>query len=332
MPFWSRNRSVKSTRLLYATDVHGSEPTYRKFINAGKIYDVDVLILGGDLTGKLLVPIVDLGNQRYTATLQSRRVELEGTEELTAFQDRLAKLGFYDSVVTSSQYQELRDDPDRVNTIFQEQAAQRLRSWVRLAEERLADTEIRCYVTGGNDDDPEILEVLEQESRDRVVPCEGKLVELTEEGHVMASLGYSNPTPWDTPREADEERMAELIQDAISGLENFSMAVFNFHAPPVDSALDTCPKLDPSTDPPTVITAGGEPVMFGAGSSAVREAIERYQPLLSLHGHIHESRGKVMIGRTTAVNPGSEYGEAILRGALVTLDGANVQSVQMTSG
>ncbi len=332
MPFWSRARPSKRTRILYATDVHGSEPTFRKFINAAQIYEVDVLVLGGDLTGKLLVPILDLGDDRYTATVQSRTTQLEGDEELSAFRARLAKLGFYDEIVTRSEYEELHDEPHAVDAIFLRQAVSRLKEWVRLAEKRLKGTDIRCYVTGGNDDDPQVLRVLDEEARDRVVPCEGKLVQLDEEGHVMASLGYSNPTPWDTPREADEEQMAELIQQAINGLEDFSRAVFNFHAPPVDSTLDTCPKLDASTDPPTVITAGGEPVMFGAGSRAVRDAIERWQPLVSLHGHIHESRGMVKIGRTTAVNPGSEYGEAILRGAIITLSGQEVESVQMTSG
>jgi Icc-related predicted phosphoesterase len=90
--------------------------------------------------------------------------------------------------------------------------------------------------------------------------------------------------------------------------------------------------LDASTDPPTVITSGGEPVMFGAGSQVVRDAIQKYQPLLSLHGHIHESRGVIKIGRTTAVNPGSEYGEGILRGAIVNLEGDRVKSAQLTSG
>lgn len=332
MPFWSKKRSSKRTRLLFSTDVHGSEPTFRKFINAGKIYDVDVLVLGGDLTGKLLVPIIDLGNNKYKATVQSRTEQLEGDEELEAFRTRLAKLGFYDSIVTPSEYEQLRDEPGAVDAVFLEKAVERLRHWIRLAEERLGDTDIRCYVTGGNDDDPEVLDVIDEESHDRVIPCEEKLVQLDDEGHVMASLGHSNPTPWNTPREADEAEMTELIQRAIEGLDDFSRAVFNFHAPPIDSTLDTCPKLDPSTDPPTVITAGGEPVMFGAGSKAVREAIERYQPLLSLHGHIHESRGRVNIGRTTAVNPGSEYGEAILRGAIITLEGDEVRSVQMTSG
>jgi Icc-related predicted phosphoesterase len=213
-----------------------------------------------------------------------------------------------------------------------QKAQERLVSWMRLAEERLSGTAIRCYVTGGNDDFPEVLEAVQAEARDRVVACEEKFVTLDDEGHTMISLGYSNPTPWKTPREIEETELARHIENAFQGIADCSRLVFNMHVPPVDSTLDTCPLLDTSTDPPTIVTSGGEPVMFGAGSPVVKEAILRYQPLLSLHGHIHESRGVVKIGRTTAANPGSEYGEGILRGILVTLAGDQVESTQMTSG
>jgi Icc-related predicted phosphoesterase len=100
----------------------------------------------------------------------------------------------------------------------------------------------------------------------------------------------------------------------------------------VDSTLDTCPMLDWSTSPPTQIVKGGQAVMHGAGSKAVRRAIETHQPLLSLHGHIHESAGVVKIGRTTSVNPGSEYGEGVLRGCLLTLARDEVKNYQLTAG
>jgi Icc-related predicted phosphoesterase len=331
MPFWTKKTAAKRFRLFFATDVHGSEPTFRKFINAGKAYGVDALILGGDITGKLMIPIIDLGNQTYRATLQSS-VRTYTAAELPDFQSKLAKLGFYSAVMSEQEYQSLAADPAAVHRLFLEKARERLAAWMRLAEERLAGTPIRCYVTGGNDDDPEVIEVIQREARDRVVACEEKIVTLDDEGHSMVSLGYSNPTPWKTPREIEEAELAQHIEKAFSGLTDCSRLVFNMHVPPVDSTLDTCPQLDTSTDPPTVVTSGGEPVMFGAGSQVVKDAILRYQPLLSLHGHIHESRGAVKLGRTTAINPGSEYGEGILRGVIVALAGDQVESTQMTSG
>jgi Icc-related predicted phosphoesterase len=331
MPFWSKKKNAHRFRLFFATDVHGSEPTFRKFINVGKFYGVDALILGGDITGKLMIPIIDLGNNHYRATLQSHLHNLSN-EELPDFNARLGKLGFYSSVMSEQEYAHLVDDPTAVNQLYIQKAKERLAAWIRLAEERLSGSGILCYVTGGNDDPPEVLEVLNQEAKEQVIACEEKMVALDDEGHTMISLGYSNPTPWKTPREIEESELSRRIADAFRGIDSFERVVFNMHVPPVDSTLDLCPTLDTSTDPPKVITSGGEPVMFGAGSQAVREAIERHQPLLSLHGHIHESRNVTKIGRTTAVNPGSEYGEGILRGIIVSITGNSVESTQMTSG
>ena len=313
MPFWSKSNNAERFRLFFATDVHGSEPTFRKFINAGKFYDVDVLLLGGDITGKMLIPIIALGNNNYRATLQSKLFNLR-KDDLPEFMSRLAKLGFYSSEMSEREYVELTENPDQINRLYLEKANERLVSWIQWAEEKLDGTNLRCFVTGGNDDAKEIVETLNQEAKNRIVACEERLVNLNDEGLTMVSLGYSNPTPWKTPREIEEDELAQRIKTAFQGLDNYENVVFNVHAPPLDSTLDTCPKLDTSTDPPTVITSGGEPVFFGAGSQAVRDAIEQYQPLLSLHGHIHESRNVIKIGRTTSVNPGSEYGEGVLRG------------------
>jgi uncharacterized protein len=331
MPFWSKSNPAKRFRLFFATDIHGSEPTFRKFINAGKFYNVDVLVLGGDITGKMLVPIIALGNNTFRATLQSHLYNLK-KDDLQEFMIRLAKLGFYSSEMSEQEYQELAADPERINGLYLEKANERLVAWIKWAEEKLAGTNLKCYVTGGNDDAKEVVDTLNQEAKERVIACEEKLITLNDEGHQMVSLGYSNPTPWKTPREIEEPELVRHITKAFQGIEDFSKIIFNMHVPPVDSTLDTCPQLDVSTDPPTVITDGGEPVLFGAGSQAVRDAIERYQPLLSLHGHIHESRNVTKIGRTTAVNPGSEYGEGVLRGIIVSIAGDKVESTQMTSG
>jgi uncharacterized protein len=331
MPFWSKKSSARRFRLFFATDIHGSEPTFRKFINAGKFYNVDVLVLGGDITGKMLIPIITLGNNTYRATLQSKLYNLQ-KDDLPDFENRLAKLGFYSSEMSEQEYAELTGNPEMVNRLYLEKASERLVSWIGWAEEKLAGTNLRCYVTGGNDDAREVVDTLNREAKDRLMACEEKLVTVSDEGHTMVSLGYSNPTPWKTPREIEEPDLVQRINTAFRGVDACEKVIFNMHVPPLDSTLDTCPQLDTSTDPPTVITSGGEPVLFGAGSQAVRDAIERYQPLLSLHGHIHESRNVTKIGRTTAVNPGSEYGEGVLRGIIVSIAGDKVESTQMTSG
>src|SRR5262249_2079815 len=152
-----------------------------------------------------------------------------------------------------------------------------------------------------------------------VVDHDGVAVTLGN-GYTLAGLGYANLTPWDCPRDLPDPELAIKIESLMSEVADPERCVLSVHVPPLDSQLDLCPKLHGSQYPPRVITsAGGQPVMHGAGSAAVRAAIETYQPALSLHGHIHESRGATRIGRTLAVNPGSEYSEGILRGVLVTL-------------
>jgi Icc-related predicted phosphoesterase len=332
MPLFGKKATGKTTKLFFVTDVHGSQSTFRKFVNAGKFYEVDVLVLGGDIAGKMVVPILDLGGGRFRATIQSITHELDGADEVAEFEKRAAKLGSYTAVVTSDEYKELAADPTRVDALYHRLATERMRQWIDFAEERLAGTGIRCYITGGNDDSPDILAPLIEHDGPSVVDCEEKKVVIDDDEHVMLSSGLSNPTPWDTPREVPDDELARHIEGIVAGVDDFSRVIFNFHAPPKDSTLDTAAELDWTTDPPKVITSGGTPVMYGAGSAAVRAAIEKYRPLLSLHGHIHESRGQTSIGRTVAVNPGSEYGEGVLRGAIVTLAGDTVDNVQLTSG
>jgi Icc-related predicted phosphoesterase len=331
MPLFSRKPKKKLTRLFYATDLHGSERTYRKFINAGKFYEANVLVMGGDITGKLLIPIIKEGNGNYRATLQGRTEHLTTEAELNNLLERLGTLGFYHKVMEEDEFRQVQSDPGAIDALFRELARQKLASWVDLAETRLAGTGIKCFVTGGNDDDPGVLEALHREGAQAFFACEGELAYVDEE-HTMISIGFSTPTPWKTPREISDERLGKEIDKMVTKVPDLRTCIFNFHDPPVDSTLDTCPMLDWNTDPPTPIVKAGQIVMHAAGSHSVRRAIEQYQPMLGLHGHIHESQSVARIGRTTCVNPGSEYGEGVLRGCLINFAAGEVESYQMTSG
>jgi Icc-related predicted phosphoesterase len=321
----------EATRLFYATDIHGSEVTFRKFVNAGKFYEVDALVYGGDLMGKLLVPIVRDAGGTWRASLHGTNRHLTSPEELKEFRERLDTLGFYPYECDPDEYATYEGNQDAIDALFDKLAKARLAEWVELAEERLAGTDVRCYLCGGNDDTDEVLTALEEMPQERVVACENRVVPLDEE-HVMATVGYSTPTPWDTPRERSEEEIGEAIDKVVAEIDDPSRAVFNFHAPPLDSGLDTCMKLDASVWPPKPIIQNGQPVYYGGGSRAVTGALERYQPVVGLHGHIHESRGITRFGRTPAVNPGSEYGEGVLRGVIVAIRDGQVVGQQFTSG
>lgn len=331
MKFFQKKPPKKLTRLFFATDLHGSQRTFRKFVNAGKFYEANVIIMGGDILGKIAVPIIHEGNGHYRATLQGRTERVETEAELKNLLDKIGILGFYSKVMEADEFQVIQSDPAAIDALFHQLARERLEEWVELAETRLAGTGIKCFVTGGNDDYPDVLEALQRPDAQSIFGCEGQVVQVDDE-HTMISMGFSGPTPWRTPREVPDEELGVMIEQMIGRVAHMSHCIFNFHDPPVDSTLDTCPMLDWNTDPPSQIVRGGQLVLFGAGSASVRRAIETHQPLLGLHGHIHESPGVIKIGRTTCINPGSEYGEGILRGCLVTLSNGKVEGYQMTTG
>lgn len=331
MRFLGRSSGSKATTVFYATDVHGSERTWRKFLNAAAFYKADVLVMGGDVMGKLTIPVIREAGGTHRATIHGRVERLETDAEVAAARNRIADLGFYDTLVDEDEYLAIRADAGAVEGLWQRLAGERLERWIAMAEDRLGPAGIRCYVSGGNDDLTEVMTGLPASGTRSFVGCEGRVVPLGEDLH-MISLPYVNPTPWHTPREAPEAQLAEMIEELVAGLPDPSRAIFNFHAPPVESTLDTCPMLDASTDPPSQVVRGGQPVMHGAGSTAVRAALERHQPLLGLHGHIHESQSAARLGRTLCINPGSEYGEGVLRGCLVTIADGAVKGYQMTTG
>lgn len=331
MSLFAKKPAKKATTLFYATDLHGSERTFRKFINAGKFYNAQVLVMGGDIIGKMAIPIIEEANGRYRATLQGNVEQIESEEQLKGLLERIGTLGFYAQVMEEDEFRSLQADQTRVDALFHGLARQRLEAWIDLAETRLAGTGIKCYVTGGNDDYPDVLSVIQRDSADSFIGCEGKVVQIDDE-HTMVSMGHSTVTPWKTPREVTDEELGRMIEATIAQVQDVGKCVFNFHDPPKDSTLDTCPMLDWTTDPPTPIVKAGQLVMHGAGSLSVRRAIETHQPMLGLHGHIHESSAAVRLGRTLCVNPGSEYGEGMLRGVLINIAAGEIESYQLTRG
>ena len=312
-------------RLFFATDIHGSDTCWRKFLNSGKHYDADAIVLGGDMTGKALIPVVDAGNGSWYATLLENRHDLTGEEDVRKFEDAVTRRGYYPFRTTPDELRELQGDEERTNELFHKLMLGRVEAWTALADERLAGSGLRCFVCPGNDDQFEVDEILARAKY--VEACEGRVVEIDK--HQLASTGWSNRTPWDTYREADEPQLAERIEQVVSEVTAPpERTIFSFHCPPYGSGLDEAPEL---TEDMRLKHAGRAPVPLG--STAVREAIEKHQPALSLHGHIHESRGNVRIGRTLCINPGSSYEQGELLGAVIDLEGGKkVKRFVLTSG
>ena len=312
-------------RIFFATDVHGSEVCWRKFLNSGKHYQADVIILGGDMTGKALVPVIDEGGGRWHATLLEHRQELVGEDKVTDFEQAVIRRGYYPFRTNPEELHELAQDEPRWHALFEEHMLATVERWMELADERLEGTEIRCFVCPGNDDQLEVDDVIAKAKT--VELGEGRVVEI--DGYQMASSGWANRTPWDTYREEDEPQLAERIERMASQVTAPpERTIFSLHCPPYGTGLDDAPELTAEMD----LKDAGH-ALKPVGSTAVRDAIERYQPALSLHGHIHECRATKRLGRTLCVNPGSSYEQGQLLGAVIDVEGGKqVKKFVLTSG
>jgi Icc-related predicted phosphoesterase len=299
-------------RLYYASDIHGSETLWRKFLAAARVYEAPVIVMGGDVTGKAVVPLLRKG-EGYEMELFGKRELLSGEDELVEAERRIGANGMYPHRLDAEELARVQAlSEDERELWFAEVMLQTFTRWMELAGERLSDRDVRCFLMPGNDDPPGVDVAIEQASR--VEACDERIVSFG--GHEMVSLGYSNRTPFDSPRELDEDELYRRVDALAAQLADPSQAIFNLHVPPYDSTLDTAAELDEQLG---VVMLGSEPKMIPVGSTAVRELIERYQPLLSLHGHVHESAGAKRIGRTLCINPGSDYHTGRIAGCLLTL-------------
>jgi Icc-related predicted phosphoesterase len=319
----SERNGANGARLFFATDIHGSERCFRKFINAGKFYGAQYLIVGGDILGKSLVPI-DMDRHGWRATYHDhdhRGLTDVGRQELEQYiRDR------GDYPILGERAERARMGEEDREAVFKEVVVESIAGWVAIAEERLRGTGTRCFITPGNDDYWDIDDVLERSELVEFV--EGRCVRL-DGSHEMITTGYTNPTPWDTPRELEEDALAKRIETMAREVKDPSNLIAVLHAPPYGTDLDQAPQLNEDL---SIQLEGGAPKMGPVGSKAVREFIEKRQPLLGLHGHVHESRAVQELGRTVCVNAGSVYSEGVLYGVLVTLGDGRLETVQLVAG
>ena len=297
-------------RIFFATDIHGSEVCWRKFLNAGAFHKADVLIMGGDMTGKAMVPITE-SNGGWEVTLQEQRHALATDDELRAMEKRIRDRGYYPIRLTRDELTAWSADQALVDARFKDEMLRSVEAWMALADERLGGTSIRCVVSPANDDMFEIDPIIDRAQHVQL----GEANTIPLDGFTLVSTGWANPTPWNTFRELPEDELRTRIDGLVATVPDRQRAIFNFHAPPYGSNLDSAPQLDADMK----YVAGGQ-ALVPVGSKAVRELILEYGPALSLHGHIHEGKGAVKLGRTLAVNPGSSYEDGVLQAAIVDLD------------
>jgi Icc-related predicted phosphoesterase len=286
------------------------------------MFKADVLLMGGDMTSKVMVPIVR-ENGGYVANFKGSQQRI--TEPgLADFKREVRRHCYLPYVCSREEVEELERDQMRVEKVFEKLEVEMLRDWLSLIPQKAPNTKVIFHP--GNDDKFALDQVLIESPG--VTFAEESVVKF-DSFHEAACCGWSNPTPWNSPRECTEEELLEKLEKTISQLSSVSTSCFCFHVPPYNSTIDMAPKLDSTLRP---VYEGGRPAFIPVGSKSVRKVIEKFQPLLGLHGHIHESPGVVKIGKTQCINPGSEYSEGILRAYVIELEDGKVRRLQRLEG
>jgi uncharacterized protein len=308
-------------RVYFVSDLHGSEVCFRKFLNSAPVYSPDLLIYGGDILGKTLVPIFPDENGGYRWYPTGHGAQPIAAAELAAVERKIADSGRYYLVTSPEEWARLQRSPDEMNATFQRLALERLRHWLDLVRERLTPTKIPLVMNVGNDDTDAALEIIRTEGPENMLVPEGRVVPAGP--YEIFGCGYANMTPWHCPRDLEEADLQKVLDRTKGQIDNPRRAVLDIHAPPHGTTLDVAAQLDPDFKPKVV---AGHMLMDHVGSTSVRELIESVQPVAGLHGHIHESRGADTVSGVPVFNPGSSYFSGQLQGLLVDFEEGHVLS------
>ncbi|MEM3033639.1 MAG: metallophosphoesterase, partial [Nitrososphaerota archaeon] len=252
---------------------------------------------------------------------------ISSRDKLEKYIYRIKASGSYPFITSKEEWQNLISEKEKMDEIFNNIVIESIKEWIEFAERKLAGKNVKCLVMPGNDDSYAIDPILDASAI--VINPNEKVIDLADRLEVI-SLGYSNVTPWMCPRDIPEEEIESKMASLVSKVDADAEVIYNIHVPPFDSGIDYAPELDDNMRPK--VGPGGQLLMAPVGSRAVRKYIESYQPLLGLHGHVHEGRGFSRIGRTLCFNPGSEYHDGILRGVLIQLDKNKVKDYIFTAG
>ena len=310
------------TRIFFACDAHGSVPVFRKMVRVHKTYNCDVVMMCGDLTGKAVVPIVEEKPGLWWSAPWGKKETYKSQDAVEQVKKTYEKRGFYWFMTNPAELADLEANRDKINELFAKLMLERMREWVRLVEETIP-ANVKVIVSPGNDDASAIDDIIKASSR--IVYPIGTVADL-DEVHSMISCEWVNSTPWKTPRECPDEALRSKLQAEFERVQSYDNLVCNFHAPPYGTQIDLAPKIDEKLQ---VKVRFGRPDMVPVGSRSVREMFEKYQPLLGLHGHIHESAGVEYIGRTLCVNPGSAYMQGMLSAFIVDLPKESDRKVEV---
>ncbi len=304
-------------RFFFTADIHGSEIVSNKLTNAAQFYNVKNIVVGGDLAGKNLVPILKEGNKYRLNLFGEQKIVKEN--ELPDIEKEIRNAGEYYKIMDKDEYEKAKGDEARIEDLFKEEAMSNLEAFLAKAEEKLKRLGGKLYIMPGNDDYDEFNELLEKHAGNVIVPIDQKIVDI--EGFNLLGYGYSNPTPWNTPREKSEKEIYNDLKKLVEK-EDHEKSIFAIHVPPYNTKIDKAPKLDKELR--QVISAGNIEYV-SIGSTSVRRIIEEYAPIVGVHGHVHEAMGidyiRAKNGKDVPViNPGSVYSSGMLNGVIIEIN------------
>ncbi|HKM79324.1 MAG TPA: metallophosphoesterase [Candidatus Bathyarchaeia archaeon] len=302
-------------RIFFASDIHASDIAFRKFLNAGNYYRADALLYGGDITGKALIFIEKDRDGNYQADFLGTHEVVKGEEQLKILTQKIMDRGYYYRIMGGAEIDATMQSKDEMHRLITEEMIKRVENWLELSRSLLANSQKKMYLLLGNDDPRDVLDAIRSGTNENIIDVNEKNFTL---GCGIEGIGvpFSNVTPWKLPGDVPEDELQSKIEKLASGVQDIPHSIFLIHVPPVDTAIDEAPLLE---DLKIKVDVTGIKTTH-VGSIAVRSAIEKFQPMLSLHGHIHESRGVARIGKTLCINPGSEYEQGVLRGAVINID------------
>jgi hypothetical protein len=322
--FGKGGKKGPTMKIFFASDFHGSTLVFKKFLNAAKMYEANNLVFGGDITGKAIIPIVGNGKPPYETSYFGQQKTLNTDEEVSSFIKVQSDTGYYPSIMSKGEYEEISQNEQKKMELFHELMIERVKQWVGIANERLKPIGVKLFMEAGNDDLKGIEKYFDS---DISLDIGEKVVDM--EGYKLAGISEANMTPWNAPRDVEEDQLWKIIETQLTQVDPDDKLIMAYHPPPIDTNLDLAPKIEKDL---RYTNVGGQQIMVHVGSSAVRKAIEQRNPILSLHGHIHESRGIDKIGKTVCINPGSEYTEGVLHGGLVLLRDREVMNQILVTG
>jgi len=319
--------AIKEYKIFYTSDLHGSDLCFRKALDATVHYEATALLIGGDLAGKSLTKIIKKANGKYEAVVAGRKERAASGTELEEMRDAIANSGSYSIILSEEEFDCTAEDKEWHEKQILSLITRRLQQWLWLAELKLKPRGIRLIIICGNDDPWSLDKILRHSSF--AEDPEYQPVIFGDNHQVLGESAGNLPSPFVCPRDMEEEQLKERMGKKVAQLTDVGSAIFMLHIPPYNSTLDLAYELDREL---RIKTEGTGFLQQPVGSKAVRAIIEEQQPLIALHGHIHESPGTTQIGRTLCFNPGSDHHHGLMRGFLITLDRDQVKGHATITG